>query len=165
MTLKVDAVLGKEIRQMLAEKGLETPFSEQHEIGWLDDAYRLKQIQAKFTEVMQLLGLDLTDDSLKDSPLRIAKMFTRELFQGCDYGNFPKMTTIDNKMAYDEMVIENGIAVKSFCEHHFITIDGKASVAYIPNKKVVGLSKLNRVVHFFCAPSTGTGTTNRTNSC
>ena len=98
---------------------------------------------------MELLELDLSDDSLKDTPRRVAKMFMNEIFWGLDYDNFPKITTVENKMKYDEMILEKDINVMSVCEHHFVTIHGKAHVAYIPNKKVLGLSKMNRVVEFF----------------
>ena len=98
---------------------------------------------------MQILGLDLTDDSLCDTPRRVAKMYVNEIFSGLDYSNFPKLTVIENKMRVDEMVRVKDIDLSSTCEHHFITIDGKASVAYIPKDKVIGLSKINRMVRFF----------------
>jgi GTP cyclohydrolase I len=98
---------------------------------------------------MKYLGLDLTDDSLIDTPKRVAKMYVNEIFWGLDYDAFPKCTTVDNKMKYDEMVVERGINVQSNCEHHFVVIDGKATVGYIPNQKVLGLSKINRIVEYF----------------
>lgn len=98
---------------------------------------------------MEALGLDLTDDSLIDSPRRVAKMFVSEIFWGLDYDNFPKCTAVENKMRYDEMVVERNISVMSSCEHHFVVIDGNATVAYIPGQHVLGLSKLNRIVEYF----------------
>jgi GTP cyclohydrolase I len=98
---------------------------------------------------MEILGLDLTDDSLMETPNRVSKMYVNEIFWGLDYENFPKCTAVDNKMKYDEMVVEKDITVMSNCEHHFVIIDGLATVAYLPNKKVLGLSKMNRIVEFF----------------
>ena len=100
-------------------------------------------------EHQQQLGLDLADDSLCDTPKRIAKMYVDEIFSGLDYARFPKATAIANKMGVEEMVRIDDIAVVSTCEHHFITIDGVASVAYIPAGKIIGLSKVNRIVRFF----------------
>lgn len=110
---------------------------------------KIEKIAEKFSEIMEILGLDLQDDSLKDSPRRVAKMYVNEVFSGLDTENFPRMTVIENKMQYDQMICVSGISTLSFCEHHFLTIDGVATVAYIPNKKVIGLSKINRVVQFF----------------
>jgi len=98
---------------------------------------------------MSVLGMDLEDDSLTETPKRVAKMFLNEIFWGLDTDNFPKMTTINNKMKYDEMIISKGVKVSSTCEHHFLPIIGEAYIAYIPNEKVLGLSKLNRVVEYF----------------
>jgi GTP cyclohydrolase I len=108
-----------------------------------------QRIQAHFAEIMKVLGLDLRDDSLMDTPRRIAKMYVNEIFGGLDYANFPKLTVVENKMQVEEMVRVDGIDLSSTCEHHFITIDGRASVAYIPQRKVIGLSKINRIVSFF----------------
>ena len=98
---------------------------------------------------MKTLGLDLLDDSLMDTPKRVAKMYVNEIFWGLDYEAFPKCTTVDNKMKYDEMVVERNVNVQSNCEHHFVVIDGVATVGYIPNQRVLGLSKINRVVEYF----------------
>ncbi|TFG82387.1 MAG: GTP cyclohydrolase I FolE, partial [Chromatiales bacterium] len=100
-------------------------------------------------EIMKVLGLDLRDDSLMDTPRRIAKMYVNEIFGGLDYRTFPKLTVVDNKMQCDEMIQVRKISMSSTCEHHFITIDGTATVAYIPKDKVIGLSKINRIVAFF----------------
>lgn len=110
---------------------------------------KIEKITEKFTEIMEILGLDLSDDSLKDTPKRVAKMYVNEIFSGLNPEHFPKMTVIENKMEYDQMICVSGVSTLSFCEHHFLTIDGVATVAYIPNKKVIGLSKINRIVQFF----------------
>jgi GTP cyclohydrolase I len=110
---------------------------------------KMEIIEEKVRDIMEVLGLDLSDDSLADTPRRIAKMYVTELFSGLDEENFPNMTVIDNKMKYDQMVVVQNIEVLSCCEHHFQTIEGRATVAYIPNKKVIGLSKINRIVQFF----------------
>ncbi|GAL28916.1 GTP cyclohydrolase I type 1 [Vibrio variabilis] len=110
---------------------------------------RIEAIQEHFTAIMELLGLDLSDDSLRDTPQRVAKMYVKEIFAGLDYRNFPKITTIDNKFGSDEEICVDQITFTSFCEHHFVVFDGYASVKYIPSKKVIGLSKINRIVRFF----------------
>ena len=115
----------------------------------LSDDQKIKAIAEKFEDIMNILGLDLDDDSLKETPHRVAKMYVKEIFSGLNPDFFPKITVIDNKMHYDQMILMQSIECLSFCEHHFLTIDGKATVAYIPNKKVIGLSKINRIVQFF----------------
>ncbi len=115
----------------------------------LSEEDKIEKIKYHFTEIMQILGLDLTDDSLKETPRRVAKMYVNEIFEGLETKNFPRITTIENKMQYDQMVCVQDIEVMSVCEHHFQTIDGFATVAYIPHHKVIGLSKLNRVVEYF----------------
>lgn len=139
--MKKDKNLGKEIGTFLQSKGVETPFQ---------NANPDKQMISKlFKEIMLELGLEIRDDSLAGTPDRIAKMYVDEIFNGLDYANFPKCTTVQNKMQYDEMVTVDQINVSSTCEHHFVVIDGFAKVAYIPNKTVLGLSKINRIVEFF----------------
>lgn len=133
------------VRSALEAKGLETPM---HETGFSRDE-KCNKITALMTEVVQTLGLDLSDDSLAETPHRIAKMYVSEIFSGLDYHNFPKVTQIDNKMKVKEMIKVRDIGVSSTCEHHFVTIDGTATVAYIPSNKVIGLSKINRIVRFF----------------
>lgn len=133
------------VRDALIARGLETPMVENH----LGAEEKRQRIQAHFTEIMKVLGLDLGDDSLMDTPRRIAKMYVNEIFGGLDYRNFPKLTVVENKMRCDEMIRVGGINLSSTCEHHFITIDGTATVAYIPKHKVIGLSKVNRIVAFF----------------
>jgi len=98
---------------------------------------------------LETLGLDLSDDSLAETPHRIAKMYVHEIFSGLDYRHFPKLSLIDNKMGANEMVKVRNIDLTSTCEHHFVTIDGAAKVAYIPKDTIIGLSKINRIVRFF----------------
>ncbi len=106
-------------------------------------------ITEKMKDVLETLGLDLTNDSLRESPARIARMYVNEIFKGLDAAHFPKITVIENEMKYDQMIVVRDISVISTCEHHFVTIDGKATIAYIPKDKVIGLSKLNRIADFF----------------
>lgn len=144
---KNNAELGLKVHQHLLSKGLETPITDK---VLNNNESKIKEIASRFTEIMDILGLDLKDDSLIDTPNRVAKMYVNEIFWGLDYTKFPKCTAIDNKMEYnDSFVLERNINVQSNCEHHFVVIDGMATVAYIPHKKVLGLSKLNRIVEFF----------------
>ncbi|SOD79165.1 GTP cyclohydrolase I FolE [Spirosoma fluviale] len=115
----------------------------------LDDELKIDLIEEHFREIMSILGLDLTDDSLKGSPRRVAKMYINEVFSGLNPANKPKATLFDNKFRYNEMLVEKDITVQTYCEHHFVPIMGKAHVAYISSGKVIGLSKLNRIVEYF----------------
>jgi GTP cyclohydrolase I len=115
----------------------------------LSSDQKYERVRASMTDVMETLGLDLTDDSLAETPHRIAKMYVREIFSGLDYTKFPKLSLIENKMGANEMVKIREIDLTSTCEHHFVTIDGTAKVAYIPRDKIIGLSKINRIVRFF----------------
>jgi GTP cyclohydrolase I len=115
----------------------------------LDDALKIDLIEAHFREIMGILGLDLTDDSLKGSPRRVAKMYVNEVFSGLNPANKPQATLFDNKFGYNQMLVEKDITVQTYCEHHFVPIIGKAHVAYISSGKVIGLSKLNRIVEYF----------------
>ncbi|MEG3767027.1 GTP cyclohydrolase I FolE [Alteromonas sp. 14N.309.X.WAT.G.H12] len=133
------------VRAALEEKGLETPMVR---TGLTDDEKR-SRIEAAMTDIMDALGLDRSDDSLADTPTRIAKMYVNEIFGGLDYRNFPKITVIENKMKLNQPVQVSDISLTSTCEHHFVTIDGTASVSYIPKDTVIGLSKVNRLVSFF----------------
>lgn len=133
------------VRAALLEQGLETPMIE----NGLSQEQKYLRLKALMTEVMDTLGLDLTDDSLEETPHRIAKMYTKEIFSGLDYSQFPKISMIENKMGVSEMVNISAIDLISTCEHHFVTIDGFANVAYIPAGRVIGLSKINRIVRFF----------------
>jgi GTP cyclohydrolase I len=133
------------VREALVLKGLETPTIE----NGLSRDEKYSRIKASMTDVVATLGLDLKDDSLAETPHRIAKMYVDEVFGGLDYRNFPKITAIANKMRVEEMIKVDNISVTSTCEHHFVTIDGASKVAYIPSDKIIGLSKINRIVRFF----------------
>ena len=135
----------KKVRETLIARGLETPLKETS----LSTDEKRERLTALFTQVTETLGLDLTDDSLCDTPARIAKMYVHEIFSGLDYANFPKITVIENKMRTDEMIMVRDIGLTSTCEHHFVTIDGLARIAYLPANKIIGLSKMNRLVRFF----------------
>jgi GTP cyclohydrolase I len=135
----------KLVRDALVAKGLETPILP----TTLSNEEKYQKIKSAMTEVVTTLGLDLTDDSLAETPHRIAKMYVNEIFGGLNYENFPSISVIDNKMSVDEMVKVSDISLVSTCEHHFVTIDGFAHVAYIPKDKILGLSKINRIVRFF----------------
>lgn len=153
--MKADKILGQQIHEHLIKIGMETPMTPQAispDTLTVKSNYstqeKIDKIEAAFKDIMKALELDLTDDSLEETPHRVAKMYVNELYKGLDYSHFPKCTTIQNKMDAG-MVIERNIKVMSGCEHHFVTIDGMATVAYIPKHKVLGLSKLNRIVNFF----------------
>ena len=144
----IDSVLTKEasaVRQALLEQGLETPMVP----TGLTPEQQYARLHQSFTDVLSTLGLDLRDDSLQETPHRIASMYLNDLFSGLDYREFPRISAIENKMQVDEMVLVDNIELISTCEHHFVTIDGFARVAYIPAGKVIGLSKINRLVRFF----------------
>lgn len=115
----------------------------------LTDIEKKQKIEKHFKIIMETLGLDLLDDSLKDTPKRVAKMFVEEIFYGLDEKEFPRITVVENKFKYDHPLIETNIVTNSCCEHHFVPILGKTHVAYLPKEKVIGLSKLNRIVDYF----------------
>lgn len=115
----------------------------------ISDEEKKKRIAFHFTEIMDTLGLDLNDDSLKGTPERVAKMYIDEIFSGLNPLNKPKVALFDNKYQYEQMLVEKNITFYSNCEHHFVPIFGKAHVAYISSGKVIGLSKLNRIVQYF----------------
>lgn len=133
------------VRSVLEAKGLETPMRD----NGLSRDQKYQRISQLMTDVVQTLGLDLADDSLRETPHRIAKMYVDEVFSGLDYERFPKIAAIDNKMQVSEMVKVKEISFTSTCEHHFVTIDGSATVAYLPKARIIGLSKINRIVRFF----------------
>ncbi|WP_255253547.1 GTP cyclohydrolase I FolE, partial [Vibrio cholerae] len=135
----------KLVKDALERRGLETPMQP----NLATPAEKKEKIEQHMREILNLLGLDLTDDSLEETPQRIAKMYVDEIFSGLDYANFPKITVIENKMKVSEMVKVKDITLTSTCEHHLVTIDGTAAVAYIPRGKIIGLSKINRIVRFF----------------
>ena len=133
------------VRNALIEKGLETPMSGIK----LSRDEKYTRIRDAMTQVATALGLDLKDDSLQETPHRIAKMYVDEIFSGLNYESFPKISLIKNKMNTEEMIKVKAVKVISTCEHHFVTIDGLANGAYLPGKKIIGLSKINRIVSFF----------------
>ncbi|GAM63987.1 GTP cyclohydrolase I type 1 [Vibrio ishigakensis] len=133
------------VKQALEARGLETPMVQND----LSSDEKKERIEYHMREILGLLQLDLTDDSLQETPHRIAKMYVDEIFSGLDYTRFPKITVIENKMDVSEMVRVKDITLTSTCEHHLVTIDGRAAVAYIPRGKIIGLSKINRIVRFF----------------
>lgn len=140
-----DPTLGQLVHERLVKLNLETPMVPPP--SW-DQVKPYNVIEYSQQEIMKDLGLDLSDDSLKDTPSRVAKMYTEELFYGLDYGKFPKTTVFENKAGYDEMLATT-VSLNSFCEHHFLPFIGRAHIAYIPGRKFVGLSKFNRIVDFF----------------
>ncbi|WP_157208021.1 GTP cyclohydrolase I FolE [Mariniflexile maritimum] len=127
--------------------GLETPMKK--DAFKLSDTEKKQRIALLFEEIMDVMGLDLTDDSLKGTPERVAKMYIDEIFSGLNPANKPKIALFDNKYQYNQMLVEKNIAFYSNCEHHFVPIIGKAHVAYISSGKVIGLSKLNRIVQYY----------------
>lgn len=134
-----------QVREALLARGLETLLKSK----MLGNEVRKRLIAEHMKAIMMLLNLDLTDNSLAKTPYRIAKMYVEEIFTGLNYANFPKITFIENKMSIDEIVTVRDITLTSTCEHHFVIIDGKATVSYIPKHYIIGLSKINRIVQFF----------------
>ncbi len=145
--LKASNLTPEEIGDDHLYTGLDTPmrsdaFEESNES-------KKKRIAAHFKGIMEIMGLDLSDDSLKGTPERVAKMYIEEIFSGLDPANKPKVALFDNKYNYNQMLVERDISFYSNCEHHFVPIIGKAHVAYISSGKVIGLSKLNRIVQYY----------------
>lgn len=139
--------LGREVNKHLDSLGINTPITAMVKA---DRQEKLDKITALTHEMLEVLGLDLTDDSLEETPMRVAKMYVDEIFSGLRYDTFPKCTTVENKFSSnDEFVLEKNITLYSDCEHHLRPIIGHAHIAYIPGKKVLGLSKLNRVTQYF----------------
>jgi len=134
MTMKIDSELNNPITTYAFE---------------LSDEEKIKAIEYHFSKIMETIGLDLSDDSLKDTPGRVAKMYVKELFSGLNPLNKPEVTLFDNIYGYSEMLLEKDITFFSNCEHHFVPIFGRAHVAYISSGKIIGLSKLNRLVNYF----------------
>lgn len=126
---------------------LETPLRE--DAFEIDDERKIELIQTHFKEIMHILGLDLSDDSLSGTPHRVAKMYVKEIFSGLNPENKPETKLFQNKYEYNEMLIEKDITLYSYCEHHFVPIVGKVHVAYISNGQVIGLSKINRLVQYY----------------
>jgi len=115
----------------------------------LDDKSKIDLIERHFAEIMNILGLDLSDDSLKGTPHRVAKMFVKEIFSGLNPDNKPKIRLFENKFNYNQMLVEKDIKLNSYCEHHFVPIIGKVHIGYISNGSVIGLSKINRIVKYY----------------
>jgi GTP cyclohydrolase I len=126
---------------------IETPMKKDAFV--LSEEEKMKKIEFHFKEIMEALGLDLNDDSLKGTPERVAKMYVKEIFSGLDPANKPKIALFENRYQYNQMLVEKDITFYSNCEHHFVPIFGKAHLAYISNGKVIGLSKLNRIVQYY----------------
>ncbi|NBS19769.1 MAG: GTP cyclohydrolase I FolE [Flavobacteriia bacterium] len=146
--------LDKRLEELLDERG-DQHLGGSRETPLRDDAFQISNtektllIEEKIQEVLHILGMDLTDDSLKGTPRRVAKMFVNEIFAGLHPGNKPQSSTFQNKYKYGEMLVEKNITLYSTCEHHLLPIVGKAHVAYISTGTVVGLSKMNRIVDYF----------------
>lgn len=115
----------------------------------IDDELKIELIEKNFREIMNILGLDLSDESLKDTPKRVAKMYVKEIFRGLNPDNKPHPTLFENKFKFNEMLVERDITIYSYCEHHFVPITGKAHIAYFPKNHVIGLSKLNRIAQYY----------------
>ncbi|WP_026461915.1 GTP cyclohydrolase I FolE [Adhaeribacter aquaticus] len=131
----------------VGSSSLHTPLRE--DAFKLTDDVKIELIEKHFREIMHVLGLDLTDDSLQGTPHRVAKMYVNEIFKGLNPVNKPAAKLFENRFNYNQMLVERDITLYSYCEHHFVPIIGKAHVAYIPDKHVVGLSKLNRIVQYY----------------
>src|SRR6185436_12572379 len=145
---------------ILREKSQEEELGDDHALSsWetplrkdafdMDDDVKMDKIEGHFREIMQILGLDLNDDSLKGTPRRVAKMYVKEVFSGLNPKNRPNARLFENKYNYDQMLVEKDITFYSHCEHHFVPIYGKAHVAYFSSGKVIGLSKINRIVQYY----------------
>ena len=144
---KIDSTLGASVHQHLLSLGIETPVVN-NKLN-IDNHSKIEKIEGLLKEALETLGLDLTDDSLVETPKRMAKMWVLETMWGLKPENFPKCTTVSNKFNYDALVTECNIGVMSTCEHHLITIDGFAHISYKPKDRVLGLSKLNRIVDYY----------------
>lgn len=128
-------------------ESVDTPMRE--DAFSLSDEEKMARIQEHFKGIMETLGLDLTDDSLSQTPKRVAKMYVKEIFSGLNPKNKPAVTLFENKYSYNQMLVEKNISMYSMCEHHFVPIIGKAHVAYIAESKVIGLSKIHRIVKYY----------------
>jgi len=144
---KQNEELGRQVNEYLVKVGVQTPMTDKVDVN---NGIKLNHIKRQVEQTLLTLGLDLTDDSLIDTPNRVAKMYVNEIFSGLRNDTFPKCTAVDNKMTSgDEFVVERDITLFSDCEHHLRPIIGKCHIAYIPRKKVLGLSKMNRLVQYF----------------
>jgi len=145
--LAIDNLLIEEMGDQHKASSVETPMRA--DAFDKSDDEKIAAIEPHFKAIMEILGMDLRDDSLRGTPLRVAKMYVKELFQGLNPANMPSMTLFENKFQYNEMLVEKNINFYTNCEHHFVPFFGKAHVAYISSGKVIGLSKLNRLVEYF----------------
>jgi len=145
--LSIDKPLADEMGDNHTATSAETPL--RNDAFDLTDQEKIEVIEHHFAHIMHALGLDLNDQSLKGTPHRVAKMFVKEIFNGLDPKNKPNARQFDNEFEYGDMVVEKNINVTSFCEHHFLPFIGKAHVAYISSGKVIGLSKINRIVDYY----------------
>lgn len=147
----MNTVIDKELIELIGDNhqttSAETPLRK--DAFDKSDAEKMRVIENHFHSIMQELGLDMTDDSLKGTPHRVAKMFVQEIFSGLHPDNKPKVSVFDNSYHYDKMLVEAGISFNSTCEHHFLPIIGKAHIGYVSSGKVIGLSKLNRIVDYY----------------
>lgn len=149
MSVQADSILIaiEEMGDQHVMTSVETPLRD--DAFELSDNKKIELIADKFKDIMEILGLDLTDDSLSGTPHRVAKMYVKEIFKGLNPKNKPDIKLFENKYQYNEMLVEKNITFYSNCEHHFVPIIGKAHVAYMSSGKVIGLSKLNRIVQYF----------------
>ena len=144
---KENPELGRAVNKHLDSLGINTPITEAVKA---EREEKIHKIASLTEEMLKVLGLDLTDDSLEETPMRVAKMYVDEIFSGLRYDTFPKCTTVENKFCHgEEFVLEKNITLYSDCEHHLRPIIGQAHIAYIPGEKVLGLSKLNRITQYF----------------
>lgn len=146
-TLSLNDLTGEEIGNEHLFTGHETPLKD--DAFLMSDDEKMQKIEYHFAQIMETLGLDLNDDSLKGTPQRVAKMYVQEIFNGLNPANKPKVALFKNSYKYNQMLVEKDITFYSNCEHHFVPIFGKAHVAYISSGKVIGLSKLNRIVQYY----------------
>ena len=145
--IALETLIEEEIGNDHASSNMETPIRKG--AFELSDEEKIKRISSLFSEIMDTMGLDLTDDSLKGTPNRVAKMYINEIFSGLKPENKPSITLFENKYKYSQMLVERDIQFHSHCEHHFVPIYGKAHVSYVSSGKVIGLSKLNRIVQYY----------------
>lgn len=145
--VRLSEMTAEEIGNNHVMTSIDTPMKKNAFV--MSDDEKMKKIEAHFKGIMETLGLDLTDDSLAGTPERVAKMYVKEIFSGLDPANKPKIALFENRYQYNQMLVEKDITFYSNCEHHFVPIFGKAHLAYISNGKVIGLSKLNRIVQYY----------------
>ncbi|MBL7930799.1 MAG: GTP cyclohydrolase I FolE [Bacteroidia bacterium] len=145
--VSVNGLSSEEVGDNHLMTSIETPMRKDAFV--MSDEEKMKKIESHFREIMETLGLDLKDDSLAGTPERVAKMYVKEIFSGLDPANKPKIALFNNRYQYNQMLVEKEISFYSNCEHHFVPIFGKVHLAYISSGKVIGLSKLNRIVQYY----------------